>query len=96
MTLYLGSDDENGETNLSGRDLYTDIPGAIAGIRNLQRHPYEFYLKVGFRVVGVIPDANGPGKPDILLAKRVTSSTTASTSLSPRPARTGRARAAGR
>jgi aminoglycoside 6'-N-acetyltransferase I len=31
----------------------------------------EFYRKLGFVIVGVVPDANGPGKPDILMAKRV-------------------------
>lgn len=72
LTLWTGSDDENGETNLTGVDLYGDIGGAIRGIRNLRGHPYEFYLKVGFTVVGVMPDANGRGKPDIFLAKRVT------------------------
>jgi aminoglycoside 6'-N-acetyltransferase I len=71
LTLWAGSDDEHDETSLSGADLYADIPGAIQGIRNLADHPYEFYLKVGFRIVGVMPDANGPGKPDIFLAKRV-------------------------
>ena len=29
------------------------------------------YQKCGFVIVGVVPDANGPGKPDILMAKRV-------------------------
>ena len=71
LTLWLGSDDETGATSLSGAELYDDIPGAIAGIKNLRGHPYEFYTRVGFRIVGVMPDANGRGKPDIFLAKRV-------------------------
>ena len=29
LTLWLGSDDENDETSLSGVDLYADIPGSI-------------------------------------------------------------------
>jgi aminoglycoside 6'-N-acetyltransferase I len=29
------------------------------------------YGKVGYYVVGVVPDANGFGKPDILMAKRL-------------------------
>ena len=40
-------------------------------VRNLGQHPYEFYLRLGFRIAGVLPDANGRGKPDIFLAKRV-------------------------
>jgi aminoglycoside 6'-N-acetyltransferase I len=71
LTLWAGSDDENNETTLSGTDLYPDIPGSMRNIRNLGHHPYEFYLRLGFRIAGVLPDANGLGKPDIFLAKRV-------------------------
>jgi len=72
----LGSDDENDETTLSSIDLYADIPGAIRGLKKLRGdHPYEFYLRLGFRVTGVMPDANGRGKPDIFFAKRIGTST---------------------
>lgn len=71
LTLWVGSDDEIDATSLSGVDLYEDIPGAIRNVKNFKGHPYEFYTRLGFRVVGVMPDANGRGKPDIFLAKRV-------------------------
>lgn len=71
LTLWAGSDDEHHETTLSGRDLYPEIPESIRSIRNLHHHPYEVYLRLGFRIAGVLPDANGRGKPDIFLAKRV-------------------------
>jgi aminoglycoside 6'-N-acetyltransferase I len=71
ITLWLGTDDEDAMTTLSGVDLYDDPAGHIARIRNLKGHPYEFYQKCGFVIAGVVPDANGPGKPDILMAKRV-------------------------
>ena len=70
-TLYLGADDEDGRTSLSDTDLYPDPLEHLAAITNPGRHPYEFYLACGFSIVGVIPDANGPGKPDILMAKRL-------------------------
>lgn len=70
-TLWLGSDDETNQTTLSGVDLYPNVCEHIANIKNLRNHAYEFYQRLGFTIVGVIPDANGPGKPDILLAKRV-------------------------
>lgn len=73
ITLYLGTDDETDATSLSGVDLYDDLWGHIARMRNLREHPYSFYERIGFTVVGVIPDANGPGKPDIFMAKRVRS-----------------------
>jgi aminoglycoside 6'-N-acetyltransferase I len=71
QTLWLGTDDEDDMTTLAGVNLYDDLPGHIARIRNLKGHPYEFYLKCGFVIAEVVPDANGPGKPDILMAKRV-------------------------
>ena len=71
LTLYLGTDDENERTSLGGEDLYPDVLGALGTIRNLRDHPFEFYRKIGFVIVGAVPDANGPGKPDILMAKRV-------------------------
>jgi aminoglycoside 6'-N-acetyltransferase I len=71
LTLWLGTDDESGMTSLAGVDLYPNVLDHLANIRNLRRHPYQFYQKVGFVIVGVMPDANGPGKPDIYMAKRV-------------------------
>jgi len=70
-TIYLGTDDENSRTSLGGVDLYPDPLALAAKIQNLARHPFEFYRKVGFTVVGLLPDANGFGKPDIFMAKRV-------------------------
>ena len=71
ITIYLGTDDEDNMTSLSKVDLYPDVAGHIARIQNLRGHPYGFYQKLGYVIVGVIPDANGLGKPDILMAKRV-------------------------
>jgi aminoglycoside 6'-N-acetyltransferase I len=71
LTITLGTDDESDATTLSGVDLYDDVPGAIAGARVITKHPLDFYRRCGFTITGVVPDANGPGKPDILMAKRV-------------------------
>ncbi|MFN0072350.1 MAG: GNAT family N-acetyltransferase [Chloroflexota bacterium] len=71
ITLLVGTDDEDDQTSLAGVDLYPDPLCALSDIRNVNRHPYEFYLKLGFAIVGVVPDANGLGKPDILMAKRI-------------------------
>jgi aminoglycoside 6'-N-acetyltransferase I len=70
-TIYLGTDDEDSMTTLSDVDLYPNVFEHIERIQNLKQHPFEFYEKLGFVIVGVIPDANGPGKPDIMMAKRV-------------------------
>jgi aminoglycoside 6'-N-acetyltransferase I len=71
LTLMLGSDDEDNMTTLSGVDLYRDLWHHVAQIKNLRGHPYEFYQKLGYTIIGVVPDANGIGKPDILMAKRI-------------------------
>ena len=70
MTIWLGSDDETGLTTLSGVDLYPNVLEHLASIENLRGHPYEFYQRLGFSIVGAMPDANGFGKPDIYMAKR--------------------------
>jgi aminoglycoside 6'-N-acetyltransferase I len=69
ITLYLGTDDTAGMTTLGNTNLYPNVLDHIANIKNLRRHPYEFYQKLGFSIVGVIPDANGLGKPDIIMAR---------------------------
>lgn len=71
LTLMLGSNDDDQMTTLGGVDLYPDIWRHIAHIQNLRGHPYEFYQKLGYAIIGVVPDASGIGKPDILMAKRV-------------------------
>ena len=71
LTLMLGSDDQDDMTSLSGIDLYENLWHHIANIQNLKDHPYEFYQKLGYIIIGVVPDANGYGKPDILMAKRL-------------------------
>jgi aminoglycoside 6'-N-acetyltransferase I len=71
-TVTLGTDDTSGMTSLSEVDLYADIPGQIRGLRDRgKHHPFLFYQKLGYVVTGVMPDANGPGKPDIYMSKRV-------------------------
>lgn len=71
ITLWVGTDDENNMTTLAGANLYSNVWERVKNIKNLHGHPYEFYQKCGFTIVGVMPDANGLGKPDIYLAKSV-------------------------
>jgi aminoglycoside 6'-N-acetyltransferase I len=70
-TVYLGTDDEDQRTSLGGVDLYPDVLNKLSQIKSVGGHPFSFYQKLGYTVVGVIPDANGPGKPDIFMAKRL-------------------------
>lgn len=70
MTATLGTDDDAGMTALADIDLYDDIPRHIAGLRDRGRsHPFLFYRKLGYVVSGLMPDANGRGRPDIYMSK---------------------------
>jgi aminoglycoside 6'-N-acetyltransferase I len=71
LTITLGSDDDDAMTSLSGVNLYENLWDKVKNIRNLKNHPFEFYQKLGYVITGVMPDANGVGKPDILMSKRV-------------------------
>jgi aminoglycoside 6'-N-acetyltransferase I len=72
LTITLGTDDDAGMTSLAGVDLYADVPGLMRDLRDMgRRHPFQFYRRLGFTVTGVMPDANGVGKPDIYMSKRV-------------------------
>ncbi len=72
LMMYLGADDEKepAETSLAHTDLFDNlsykikhfIPGS---------HQSAFYMKIGYKIIGVMPDANGRGKPDILLGKKL-------------------------
>ncbi|MCL2199371.1 MAG: GNAT family N-acetyltransferase [Defluviitaleaceae bacterium] len=70
LTMQLGADDEKlgGETSLANVDLYDDLPTRIREF-NPGAHQSAFYMKLGYKIIGVMPDANGRGKPDIILAK---------------------------
>ena len=70
LTMLLGTSDEVGRTTLTGQDLFLDVITALRELKPTGVHPLGFWQRVGYTVVGVIPDAEGPGKPTILLAKR--------------------------
>jgi aminoglycoside 6'-N-acetyltransferase I len=71
LTITLGTDDEDAMTSLSNVDLYENTWDKIQNIRNLKGHPFGFYQKLGYVITGVVPDANGRGKPDIIMSKKI-------------------------
>jgi aminoglycoside 6'-N-acetyltransferase I len=75
LTATLGTDDDSGMTSLADVDLYRDVPRHMAELRDLGRdHPFLFYQKLGYVVTGVMPDANGRGRPDIYMSKALPAS----------------------
>lgn len=74
LTMQLSTSDTTHATSLSGVDLYGDPLGALSRIDVVDRvagHSYRFWQKVGYTIVGVLPDAEGPGMPSITLSKRL-------------------------
>jgi aminoglycoside 6'-N-acetyltransferase I len=71
LVLYLGTDDENAQTSLGGTELFPGVLERLRELRNLGGHPFEVYQRLGFEVVGIIPHANGFGRPDIYMAMSV-------------------------
>ena len=72
LTMFFGTDDEHGGTTLFGRDLWPDLAHHTATVEPSARgHALGFYRRHGYQVIGVLPDVNGAGRPDILMAKRL-------------------------
>jgi aminoglycoside 6'-N-acetyltransferase I len=70
--IFCGSDDESNKTSLSEKEITGEnIFEEIKNIKNKKNHPYEFYIKCGYSIIGIIPNANGHQKPDILLWKDI-------------------------
>ena len=70
--IFVGSDDETNKTSLSDKEITGEnLFREVQNIKNYKNHPYEFYQKCGFQIVGIIPNANGPNKPDIWLWKDI-------------------------
>ncbi len=70
--ILLGTDDETSATSLSQTDLTgNNVLQEIQQIRNLKQHPFAFYQRCGYAIVGVVPDAGGERKPDIWMWKRL-------------------------
>jgi len=72
LTLWVTADDERpgGETSFANVDLYDNLPERILEF-DPGVHQAAFYMKLGYKIIGVMPEANGIGKPDIFLAKRL-------------------------
>ena len=71
LGLMAGTSDETGATPLYGIDLYQNPFAVLSKLTGAEHHPVTFWRKIGFTIVGVVPDAEGRGKPAISLAKRI-------------------------
>lgn len=71
VTMLATVGDTRGRTNLYGVDVTADAPRLLAAFHCHADHPAGFFLRVGYRLVGVLPDAYGPGKHDLTLARRI-------------------------
>jgi len=69
LTIWLMTGEEMGETSLRGADLWADPFTPLATIQPVANSPFAFWQKMGYRFIGVIPDANGKGVPEYLMGK---------------------------
>jgi aminoglycoside 6'-N-acetyltransferase I len=52
-------------------ELYDDTFARLTAVEARRPHAVEFWRRIGYQIVGVVPDAEGPGKPSITLARRL-------------------------
>lgn len=68
-TLILAMDDEAGLTSLAGRSLFPDPLAPMTRFIPPASHPSAFLRRLGFALTGVVPEAAGPGRPELWFAK---------------------------
>jgi aminoglycoside 6'-N-acetyltransferase I len=73
VTMLATVGDTRGRTSLYGIDVTEDAPHLLADFHCQADHPAGFFLRIGYRPVGLLPDAYGPGKHDLTLARRIAS-----------------------
>jgi len=71
LTMLLGTSDTVNATSLSNVDLYDHLGARLESMTVRAPHAVEFWQRVGYTIVGVIPDAEGPRKPSIQLSRRL-------------------------
>ncbi|MBO6702364.1 MAG: GNAT family N-acetyltransferase [Pseudomonadales bacterium] len=71
VAVWAGTSDETASTSFSSIDLYKEPGRSFENIETPEDHPIQFWLKMGYSIVGVMPDEEGLGKPGIHFAKRV-------------------------
>ena len=70
LTATLGTDDEFGQTSLAACGSLHGPAASHSGLaRPRAAAPFLFYRKLGYVVTGLMPDANGRGRPDIYMSK---------------------------
>lgn len=69
LTIVVGTSDMTNATTVSGIDLYQDPLKALQNLQCVRAHPVGFWQRVGYKVVGIVPDGETIGKPSITLAK---------------------------
>lgn len=68
-TLILALEDEAGQTSLSGKSLFPDPLAPMTRFVPPAAHPSTFLKRMGFGLTGVLPEAAGPGRPELWFAK---------------------------
>ena len=71
VAVWAGTGDTTDSTNFSKIDLYRSAANALQDVTAPQDHPVHFWSRMGFSLVGVMPDEEGLGKPGIHFAKRI-------------------------
>jgi len=74
ISVFLSTSDATHSTTVSDVDLYTNPLNALRhiSIRDTSSgHAFQFWQRVGFTIVGIIPDAEGVGVPSIQMAKKL-------------------------